>query len=388
MFWRMAIDIRREFGLIPKRLFLWCVLAAFALIGTLFFIHMREAFSEGRSILVAITQTMESFPLAFLMTPLRFLASLLVMRVDAGAPSAWVSVLFWLVFTGSGYRAVRSQRRYLYEYASRLADERREFMARMRDPVRSLKRRRRQEAVEVRTPWFLRSFHPRRARAILWRDLIIAWRSYGGVLTALSILFVIGAVAWWVGVWWFHAPLVGGRSWAVMVVMMALAALPLTLVSPVAMADLLRHAETQKPLPIGALETVAMHVLQWTLLINAITFAPSVLALILLPPVRHIVLTVLLLGWSFTHLFLSGTFWISLFNPDQDDPIQRMYGGLFSVLMMVVLSIPGGIVLGVSSFLHVPLAVRVPVALAVNGGVAWGVHLLAARKYERFVFTE
>jgi hypothetical protein len=97
---------------------------------------------------------------------------------------------------------------------------------------------------------------------------------------------------------------------------------------------------------------------------------------------------VLLLGGSFMHLSLSGLYWMSLFNPDQEDPIQRVYGGIFSMLTMLVLAIPGGAVLGVSVLLHLPIALRVALVLAMNWGIARLAQWQAARKYANFVFSE
>jgi hypothetical protein len=169
---------------------------------------------------------------------------------------------------------------------------------------------------------------------------------------------------------------------------MFLASWPLSIVSTLAFSDILRRVEIQKPIPVSALHTVAMHILQWTAMSCSVTLVPFFTAFILLGSAGLPVLFVLITGWSFMHCANSGFFLISLYNPDATDPIQRMYAMIFGLIISTVASIPGALALVGSLLLQAPLVLVLGLVISANLASAAGLHYLSARKYVNFVPTE
>jgi hypothetical protein len=160
------------------------------------------------------------------------------------------------------------------------------------------------------------------------------------------------------------------------------------MVSTVGFCETLRRVETQKPIPISALQTVTMHILQWTAMTCSVTLVPFFTAFILLGSTGYPILFVLVAGWSFMHCMISAYFLISLYNPDLNDPIQRMYASLFGLLLSFGASMPAAAVLVVSILFHVPLVIVLGFVIIANLASAAVLHYLAARKYANFVPTE
>jgi hypothetical protein len=160
------------------------------------------------------------------------------------------------------------------------------------------------------------------------------------------------------------------------------------MVSVMAFSDILRRADTQKPFPISAAKTVAMHILQWTALTCSVILLPFTAGALLFPSFVNIIFFVLLAGISFVYAVVSGYFLVSLFNPDQQDPIQRMYASLFGLLAAAAASLPGGVALGIGLALHARLFVVLPIVFILNLVSALLFQYFSARKYANFVFSE
>jgi hypothetical protein len=332
--------------------------------------------------------SVDSLPFTIVFAPFRMLAEILARRADFATPIPWVGVTFWTGLAVVGYRMLHRQEPILYQYAARLASFRTEMAARMRSPAAMIKHKAEQGQLMAQTPWFLRSMNPRRIGAIFWRDMIVAWRGYGMVVKWLHTLMLLAVATGWAVIVHYGVPLAEDKIWAIGSLVLLLPTIPLCMLSVPAVAEILRTSDIQKPLPIGGLQTVAMHIFQWTVMICSVTFLPYLAGAILFHAYWRIILFLLALGWSFTHTFVSAGFLIALFNPDQHDPVQRSYVALFGFFTMLGSSLPGAFVLVFCFVLHLPLALIIVLVIIANGTTAAFLHYLSARKYAHFVFTE
>lgn len=388
LFWRIALDIRREFDLIGKTTFRNTVgIGLVAFVGFVL-VRVGDSLLEGIHFSTALAATLDFVPLQILLAPFGLLAQLLLGSGDLQSPGFWLSIGFWVVLATSGYGALRAQTYHLYEYGLRLASYRTQLAQRMSSPAVLLKEKRDKGKHVLRLPWILKAMDPRRAWAIYWRDMIIAWRSYGVLIRWFRNVLLMVVIAAWIGLIWYNLPLKAASVWKVAGLVMFLIALTLSSTSVMGMAEILRKMETQKPLPINAFHTIAMHILQWTSFVCTITFMPYLLAALLFARYAHIILFVMIAGWSFIHVIISGYFLVALFNPDQQDPIQRMYAGLFGLFAAILVSLPGSIATVVGFLLHAPLAITLCCILLFNLCSTGVVHYLSFKKYRTFVFTE
>jgi hypothetical protein len=388
LFWRLLVDILREFRWIPAYTFRIVTFLISGSIVIVFISRISPGVSSSNTLVQTILGSTEVFPLAVLFAPFHFLAQVFLRQADFSTPFVWFGLLFWTFVALSAYQLLHWLEPTLYDYAARLAASRTELTNRMRSPAALLKHKADQGQHVVRVPWFLRFLRVRRAGAILWRDSIIAWRSYGTVIKSLNVLLFIVVVCGWLGVKHYGASVTAGRFWAAGSLILLLPLVPLTLVSITSLADILRTSDVQKPLPIGNRQTISMHVLQWSATIWSVFFLPYFLGAILFRQYWGEVLFLVGMGCSFSFVFVSAGFLVALFNPDQHDPIQRMYSGLFGFFGTMLSAIPGALTLVVSFLLHFPLALIGVLVIGVNGGVATVFQLVSTRKYATFVFTE
>ena len=388
LFWRMILDIRREFKLIPAYLFRIVAFLYLGSVATAEGYHIVQAYTGGLGFQAGVVQSVESLPLSLLIAPFKVFAQLFLNQADLTSVSVWSWIAFWMTLATSGYFILRSHNSVLYEYASRLTDFRSQMVTRLRSPAERLKERKLSGRKVLRLPWFARLMRPRKAGAIFWLDMIITWRSFGTAIKSLQGVLFLAVIAGWAALQYYHVPVKASAIWRLSGVAMFLASWPLSIVSTLGFCDILRRVEIQKPIPISAFHTVTMHILQWTAMTCSVTLVPFFTAFILLGSAGFPVLFVLISGWSFMHCTNSGFFLISLYNPDASDPIQRMYAMIFGLLISISASAPGAAVLVVSLLLHAPFIIILGLVISANLASAAALHYLSARKYANFVPTE
>jgi hypothetical protein len=388
LFWRLVFDIRREFNMIPSYLFRALMLIFLAFIATVVAYFVAQAAMAGLSFQVGLVNATEFMPLTLLLAPFKVLAQLFLFQSDLASISFWICIAFWLGLATSGYYVLRSHHLLLYEYAFRLTEFRAHMVTRMRSPAERLKEMKRGGKKVLRLPWFARMMRPRKAGAILWLDMVVTWRSFGTVIKSIQWVLFLAVIGGWGASQYYHVVVKASTIWKLSGMAMFLASWPLSIVSTLGFCEILRRVEIQKPIPISALHTVTMHILQWTAMSCSVTLVPFCTAFILLGSAGYPTLFVLVVGWSFMHCMISGYFLISLYNPDSNDPIQRMYAMIFGLLISMGASIPAGVVLVVSVLLHVPLLIVLCLVILANLSSAAGLHYLSARKYVNFVPTE
>jgi hypothetical protein len=388
MFWRLILDMRREFKLIPRYLFRVCTLVFLGSVAVTVAYHTMQAYAVGLGFQAGLVQSIESQPLSVLLAPFNVLAQLFLIHVDLSSASFWICITFWIGLATSGYYVLRSHHPLLYDYAFRLTEFRAQMKTQMTSPAVRLKEMKQSGKKVLRLPWLARLMDPRRAGAIFWLDMVITWRSFGTAIKGLRGVLFVAVIFGWAAVQYYHVPVKTPAFWKLSALAMLLASWPLSMVSTVGFCETLRRVETQKPIPISALQTVTMHILQWTAMTCSVTLVPFFTAFILLGSTGYPILFVLVAGWSFMHCMISAYFLISLYNPDLNDPIQRMYASLFGLLLSFGASMPAAAVLVVSILFHVPLVIVLGFVIIANLASAAVLHYLAARKYANFVPTE
>jgi len=388
LFWRLILDMRREFKLIPSYLFRLCMLVFLGSIAVSIAYYTVQAYAVGLGFQAGLVKSIESLPLSVLLAPFRVLARLFLIHADLASASLWICITFWIGLATSGYYVLRSHNLLLYDYAFRLTEFRAQMVTRMRSPAERLKEMKQSGKKVLRLPWFARLMDPRRAGAIFWLDMVITWRSFGTAIRSLQGVLFVAVICGWAALQYYHVPVKTPVFWKLSAVAMFLASWPLSMVSTLGFCETLRRVEIQKPIPISALHTVTMHILQWTAMTCSVTLVPFFTAFILLGSSGYPILFVLVAGWSFMHCMISGYFVISLYNPDPTDPIQRMYASLFGLLLSTGASIPAVAVLVVCTLLHTPLIIVLVFVILANLASATALHYLAARKYANFVPTE
>ncbi len=388
LFWRLILDIRREFDLIPRYLFRTSLCVFLGSIATIIAYSIVQAYAVGLGFQAGLVNSTESLPLSVLLAPFRVLAQLFLIQADLASASFWFCIVFWISLATSGYYVLRSHNHLLYDYAFRLTEFRTQMVTRMRSPAERLKEMKRGGKKVLRLPWFARLMHPRKAGAIFWLDMIITWRSFGTAIKGLQGVLFLAVVGAWAACQFYHVPVKISAVWRLSGVAMFIASWPLSIVSTLGFSEILRRVEIQKPIPLSAFHTVTMHILQWTAMTCSVTLVPFFTAFILLGSAGYPILFVLVAGWSFMHCMISGFFLISLYNPDSTDPIQRGYAMIFGLFLSIGASIPAAVVLVTSLLLHAPLIIVLCLVILANFSSATGLHYLSARKYANFVPTE
>ena len=388
LFWRLIFDIRREFNLIPRYLYRVLMFLLLGSIAAIVAYSTVQASVAGLGSQVGLVDATESLPLSVILAPFRVLAQLFLFQADLASVSFWICIAFWLGLATSGYNVLRSHHLLVYEYAFRLTEFRARMVTQMRSPAERLKEMKRDGKKMPRLPWFIRLMRPRKAGAIFWLDMVVTWRSFGTFIKGIQWVLFLAVVGGWGASQYYHVAVKASAIWKLSGVAMFMASWPLSIVSTLGFCEILRRVEIQKPIPIGALQTVTMHILQWTAMTCSVTLVPFLTAFVLLGTAGYPALFVLVAGWSFMHCMISGFFLISLYNPDATDPIQRMYAMIFGLLISIGASIPAAVVLVVSVVLHVPLIIVLCLLISANLSSAAVLHFLSARKYANFVPTE
>jgi len=386
LFWRLVIDIRQEFGLIHKYLFRFCIAVLFGIVLFSTAYHIQESLRAGRHPLVGLTESADSFPVLVILFPFQAHANLLIGHYDI--LNVLFSFIFWSGLSFTGYRALRAEEPRLYEFAAHIAAFRSLMMERLRNPATAIKEAQAKSKQSLIPPILFRFFTPKRSAAIFWKDGIIAWRSHGRLIkgvTALLVLFIIGT---WIFTQINPIHFSSKIFWGISIIGMVMILMLFCISSILIFSEALKRTEVQKPLPVSAMQTVFMHILLWTMMTCLVIVIPYLTAAVLFPAYAYIILFTLIGGCTFTYVINSGFFFIVLFNPDMQDPLQRMYVPLFGMAMSLAVSAPAILVLVIGFLLHLHLLIILCLAILCNLAGASVLHILSSRKYKNFLFSE
>ena len=388
MFWRLVLDIRSSFSLIPKYTFVVLMSSYFALIALCVCFHSYQAASSGFDLNTGLNTAANTQPLSLALAPFGLFADLLLGRFNILSFSNFFSFMFWITLCASGYIVLRSHSSMLYEYASVLTDFRAQMKERTRNPAAMARDQMGDKKKFLRLPWFIRMLRVKRSGAIFWRDMIITWRSSGQFMKGFHSFLLLVVVGSWLYTFLFHRLVEDNIILFGSAMMMFTIGFPLVLVAVVGFSKTLQMVDVLKPLPFSAKKVVSIHIFTWMAVIYAMTFLPFITASVLFSHLWYKILYILLLGWSFAPTFISAFFLVTLHNPDQEDPIQRIYVLFFGVLLSFLASVPAIIIMVVELLLHLNKVLFLLLIIAANFVSFRILHNLSAKKYVNFVFTD
>jgi len=386
LFWRIVIDIRQEFGLIHKYFFHFSIAVIYGIILFSTFYHIQESMSISRHPLVGLSESTESFPLLIMLFPLHAHVKLLIGQFEI--LHVMFSFFFWGGLSLAGYRALRAEEPRLYEYAAHMATFRVQMRERLRNPATAVKEAKAKKKESIDLPALFHFFTPKRAAAILWKDGIITWRTYNRLTKGLTTLLVLSIIGFRFFIQVNPIRLNEKIFWGISIIWIFMILTPYCMTSIMVFSETLKKAEVQKPLPVNSMQTVAMHILQWTLMTCIVIVIPFLTAAALFPLYAHIFLFTLTASCSFAYVGNAGIFFIALFNPDMQDPIQRMYAPLFGMAVSMAASAPAILVLVIGFLLHFHMLIILSITIYVNLACAGALHILASHKYKIFLFSE
>jgi hypothetical protein len=153
LFWRVILDIRREFNLIPSHLFKVCMSLYLASIAAIVGYYFTQAYANGLGFQASLAQSVESPLPSVLLAPFKVLALLFLMQADLASASVWIWIILWMSLATSGYFVLRSHNSLLYDYAFRLANFRAQMVTQMKSPAERLKEMKRSGKKVLRLPW-------------------------------------------------------------------------------------------------------------------------------------------------------------------------------------------------------------------------------------------
>ncbi len=236
--------------------------------------------------------------------------------------------------------------------------------------------------IKVRKPGWFQSLRPRGLLGLIWKDVLIQWRSIRGII----LIFVAAGMTFVV------LPSLAGhgdRSVAIMGIMVIVAEafvafMVATMTSQTGFTELLRRVDLQKPLPFGPQVIVMSEVLAKALPAVVIPLICGLVSLALLPGTWLDVIAGALFFPSFAWVICSLVCVIVLLFPEIDDVSQRGFRGLMMLFGMVLVGTPGVLTfIAIGAFTKTAIIGALPAAI-VNCVVGFGLTALAGSLYASF----
>lgn len=224
-------------------------------------------------------------------------------------------------------------------------------------------------------------------RAMLWREAIIQVRSGLGANIALSAIMTstVGVVAWaargeartaaWLGFFFL-----GFQIFTSLTTGLAMA--------QQGFVETLRRVDVLKPLPFSPTITVFAEVVGKSIALPLFTSLFSLFLLPIAPALWDEVLANTLFLPTLSILVSSAAFLVTVLFPDVDDPTQRGFRSLVSMLAIVILAAPGLLVGAVLLAYHFSVFLAAILAGVINLGIAVGVAMVGGNLYAHYNLSE
>ena len=389
LFVSVAIALRELQGRSVRRAWIvgfvgWSILSVLVVGGKLY----QEYGSTG-SFLTALRYALEWLPAKILLIPVRGLADGTFILYQGWTHAITASFLFWglLVLWGNGQLV--QNRGWLYELGTELARLGGKINQARQDPMRAYIERALERAQKkpLRTLGWLERWTPSGVLALLWRDLLIAWRASGwtnvlGIVVMALVPF--GVIALVVYRAYSQPPPSPQVLQLLYISVQSVIAFLYALGSYYGMTELLRRIEWQKPMPFTSWQVVVVESLPTVIFFMLGQALTICLAVGLFP---H-----LWLYWLVGGLVVTGSLWVlqmamftvALVNPDPSDYAQRLLTSFIMVPLLCLVGAPSAVVWIVGSVLKWHVVLTGLSALGVQGlvGMVWVA--INATLYERF----
>jgi hypothetical protein len=227
--------------------------------------------------------------------------------------------------------------------------------------------RARQGKVRIRSRSWVHRLRWQGVRALLWKDLLLQPRSMLGVLIMLA---TIGTAMCVIPAF---APLPAAGT--LLLVMQGVTVLMITMgISQTGFIELLRRVDLQKPLPFSPAAIVFYEVAAKALIACVACVVGAALATAIQPPLWQYALAAVFLAPFMSLLLSSCVFFVTMLFPDLDDPSQRQFRGLMTILAFAVC---GFLPVTVFAFLGAVL-MPLPMAALVGSLIAMGIAAIMA----------
>jgi len=372
---------------VPKGV-LWTIIAAvFLLFVGIPFWHFSEYSMPGGSFFGTLLEQLHRPPGSWFFLPFRAVADCALVALQGWSIAIPIGVGAWASLFVLCQMSLHRFSPWMYEYAIHLAQgntKRREMLKQHSYYIGAGSKRREKRSSVVSTWRWMERWTPAGASALFWRNLILI-RRFGGLLVVkvyvgVTVLMGLGIEA--LRIFKPNAPLSELLAFGgVIQFFLIFAFVPSNIAW---LSQTLKRFEIQKPLPITAIRTVFAELLT-PILVVAISNLFGLAVLTILFPRQWSVLALGYLTAGSGYMLMSCLlFIVLLFNPDQDDTLQRMLFGIFQMLVFVIAFIPSAVVITAGLLLHVSPMIMGIVALLTNCACMYPLIVLAAKKYETF----
>jgi len=219
--------------------------------------------------------------------------------------------------------------------------------------------------------------------ATLWREAILQVRSgiASNVFFALTMTITLGALAWAAKGSPRTGPFIGYIFLGFQVFSMLLMGLSLT---QQGFIETLRRVDVLKPLPFTPSKTVFYEIVSKSVL-NPIISCVMSLALI---PIAPILAPEVLANFIFlptvSIIVSSAAFLVTILFPDIDDPTQRGFRSIVTMLAIVITVAPGLLVAAGILALHLSVFIAATIAGLINLGIAVGIAAISGGLYAHY----
>jgi hypothetical protein len=341
-----------------------------------------------RSVSAALQASLDWLPAYLWLLPVRALSDAALIVYQGWTPAMGLGLLFWVgVWLWADRRIARDAAR-LYELAAQMAQRGAQQRLAQTDPVRTMY----QSALErmgqrdrpVRTLRWLERWTPRGVWALLWRDLLLAWRLHGwGLVFMLSLLVALPAVPLAI-IRYFVAEVSIDVAKMVYAAMQFFVALMTTIGSYYGIVDLLRRVDFQKPLPFSSRAVVLVEALPTAVLFLWVQLMGSLVASLLFPQGWSFWLGMGLAIASFAPVLQMAMWTLALLNPDPHDYTQRLVLSFVMLPVILLAGLPGGLILGVGLVMELSPLLLAPLVIVANLSVGAILVAINSRLYEQF----
>lgn len=387
LFVSVAIALREIQGRSVRRAWIvgfvgWAILSVLVVGGKLY----QESGSTG-SFMTALVHALEWLPAKILLIPVRGLADGTLILYQGWTPAITASFLFWgsLVLWGNGQLV--QNRGWLYELGAELARLGGKVPQARQDPMRAYIERAMERAQKkpLRTLGWLERWTPSGVLALLWRDLLIAWRASGWT-NVLVIVFValvpIGLMA--LVAYRSQSPPSPKVLQSIYISVQSAIAFFYAFGSYYGMTDLLRRIEWQKPMPFASWQVVLVESLPTVIFFMLSQMLAICLAIGLFPNLWLYWLVGGLAVTAWLWVLQMAMFTVALVNPNPSDYTQRLLTSFIMVPLLCLGGVPGATVWIVGSVLKWHVVLTGLITLGVQALVGMVLVAISATLYERF----
>ena len=219
--------------------------------------------------------------------------------------------------------------------------------------------------------------------ATLWREAILQVRSGIGtnVFFALAMTVTLGMLAWAAKDSPRTGPIIGYLFLGFQVFSMLLMGLSLT---QQGFVETLRRVDVLKPLPFTPTKTVFYEIVGKSVLNPIISCFMSVALIPINPVLAQEVLANFIFLPTVSIIVSSSTFLVTILFPDIDDPTQRGFRSLVSMLAIVITVAPALLVAAGIIVLHGSVFIAAIIGGLINLGISVGVAAISGGLYAHY----